>query len=92
MYTCNLCGKQNSYLILEYDYVVCESCSISKNLQPQDIEAIEAMSLEEEEVEDEEDEINHQDAEQLIQLIHKIENPRIRQDFMNLAEEYLSGP
>ena len=97
VYTCTLCNHQYSYLILEYDIVVCEQCSLIKNFSAKDLEEFHRMSggkLEEEssleEEESAQENIPEKDVVQLMEVIKKIENPRLREDFLSLAEEYLS--
>lgn len=87
MYTCTVCGNDYPYLIFEYNSLVCEACSIRKNISNCGELESEPVMVIEEEFED----VEEEDAEQLIDLMQRIENPRIREDFLALAEEYIQG-
>ena len=90
MYTCHVCHQSFPYLILEYDATVCENCSIKKNISNSgEFDALsESFSDAESEVE-----VHYVfqdvDAQQLFDAIEKIENPQIREDFLDFAEQYL---
>ena len=92
MYTCTVCGGEFSYLIFEYNSLVCEKCSIRKNIKNTEefdamAEAAGEFSSLDPEVEEIE-EIGGQDVEQLFELIDKIDNPQLREDFRDLAQQY----
>jgi len=98
MYTCNACNGDFPYLIFEYNTLVCEKCSLRKNIQNCDeldaimavqplitVEPVEGSNVDEEEVGEE---IGDEDVTQLFDLIGKITNPQLRADFKDLAEQY----
>ncbi len=92
MYTCTVCGGEFAYLIFEYNSLVCEKCSIRKNIKNTEefdtiAEAADELVSLEPEVEASE-EIGGQDVEQLFELIDKIDNPQLREDFRDLAQQY----
>lgn len=93
MYICNVCGGEFQYLIFEYNSIVCEKCSISKNISNCHELDITPIEIEEarEKAENAYVEVEERDAEQLFDLIEQIQNPRIREDFLDLAEQYLQG-
>lgn len=91
MYLCNACGKNNPYLIFEYNQLVCEECSLNKNVSNfKDLN--ESFFIQEGDAnETVEEAIADEDAENLLSLLESIKNPRIREDFLELAEEYIWG-
>lgn len=92
MYICNACGKTNPFLIFEYNELVCEECSLHKNISNcRDLNEPFFLQAEGECDEAEEEEIAEEDAENLLSLLENIKNPRIREDFRVLAEEYIWG-
>ncbi len=102
MYTCNACSGDFPYLIFEYNTLVCEQCSLRKNIKncdeldalmaanpltaPKPEETVEAV-----EETDEGEEIGDSDVTELFELIGKISNPHLRADFKDLAEQYFEG-
>jgi len=101
MYTCNACNGDFPYLIFEYNTLVCEKCSLRKNIQNCDeLDAVmaaqpltdpEPETDPNAEAEEEGEEIGDEDVTQLFDLIGKINNPHLRADFKDLAEQYLEG-
>lgn len=93
MYACNLCNEEFPYLIFEYNSIVCEKCSIHKNIKNCDELTKLATKLEENPVvpQYEEAKVEDEDIEQLLDLIEQIKNPQIREDFFDLADQYLQG-
>lgn len=88
MYTCNLCSNDYPYLIFEYNALVCENCSIHKNIKNADeLPAFDCDDIVEEEV----IEVEEEDVEELLAMIEQIKNPRIREDFMDIVQEYLGN-
>lgn len=91
MYLCNMCSGEFPFLIFEYGSVVCEKCSIRKNIS--NCSELDGKADEEEEtVSNETDEdkelFDDQDTKQLLDTLDKIENPRIRAYFKVLAQQY----
>lgn len=101
MYTCNACNGDFAYLIFEYNTLVCEKCSLRKNIQNCDeldaimaalpLSASEPAAESDAEDEEEGEEIGDEDVTQLFELLGKITNPQLRADFKDLAEQYLEG-
>ena len=91
MYTCTVCGGEFAYLIFEYNSLVCEKCSIRKNIKNTeefDVMAEKAGDFAGPEAEVQEEEIGGQDVEELFELIEKISNPQLREDFREMAQQY----
>ena len=87
-YCCSVCDKEYPYLIFEYNTLVCEKCSIRKNISNSaDFDQTEEQA----EVLEPAANVDERDVEQLMELIEQIENPRIREDFLSLAQQYLWG-
>ena len=102
MYTCNACGGDFPFLIFEYNSLVCEACSLHKNIKNcgeleammealPSLEPETAIESEEDELEDAGEEIGDDDVTQLFELIAKITNPHLRADFKDLAAQYFEG-
>jgi len=89
MYLCNVCGNEFPYLIFEYNNLVCEACSIRKNITNchELDEGIPEDFPQEEDVEDEAL-IDQEDTQQLFETIDQIKNPRLRAYFKIVAEQY----
>ncbi|MCB9799340.1 MAG: hypothetical protein H6757_01100 [Candidatus Omnitrophica bacterium] len=88
MYTCNICAGEFAYLIFEYNTIVCEKCSIHKNISNcQDLDTVPVTLIEPET----NFEVQERDAKQLFEIIEQIENPQIREDFRDLAQQYFEG-
>ena len=91
MYTCTVCGGEFAYLIFEYNSLVCEKCSIRKNIKNTeefDVMAEKSGELPGLETAEQGEEIGGQDVEQLFELIEKINNPQLRDDFREMAQQY----
>ena len=91
MYTCTVCGGEFAYLIFEYNSLVCEKCSIRKNIKNTeefDVMAEKTKDFSGPEAEAQEEEIGGQDVEELFELIEKISNPQLREDFREMAQQY----
>ena len=87
MYLCNSCSGEFTYLIFEYNTIVCENCSIRKNISNcSEFDGIQ----EAEDGEEEEDKecMDTEDTQQLFDTIDKIKNPRIRAYFKIVAHQY----
>lgn len=101
MYTCNACAGDFPYLIFEYNTLVCEQCSIRKNIKNCDeldqmmaenpLFVSETTEMQAEDEVDEGEEIGDSDVTELFELIAKISNPQLRADFKDLAEQYFEG-
>lgn len=85
MYQCRLCGETFQTLILEFNTLVCEGCSISKNVTNWK-EFDKGLSTEKREGVI----IGPGDYQNLICAIMQIENKDIREDFLDAANEYVS--
>jgi len=90
MYICNTCGSENPFLIFEYNELVCEKCSFHKNISNcNDLnERFFKVESQDEEIVNS---IGEQDAEELLVLLEGIKHPRIREDFLEIAEQYIWG-
>jgi DNA-directed RNA polymerase subunit RPC12/RpoP len=85
MYACNLCDKEYPYLIFEYNALVCEKCSIHKNIK--NVHEIPTADLGDEV--EEVVEVEENDVQELFGIIELIKNPKIREDFLDIVYDYL---
>ncbi len=94
MYTCNGCGGDFPYLIFEYNSLVCEKCSIRKNIRNAaefDTVAVELAGDEPQAEEGEAVIVKGEDVKEIFTMIERISHPQIRADFMEMAEQYFEG-
>jgi hypothetical protein len=96
MYTCNGCGGDFPYLIFEYNSLVCEKCSIRKNIRnAAEFDAVTvALAGDDPQTEEEEGEeviVKGEDVKEIFTMIERISHPQIRADFMEMAEQYFEG-
>ena len=90
MYLCSTCGSEYPFLIFEYNTVVCEKCSIRKNIS--NCSDFDGTVNDQEELEsggdDDKELICVEDTKQLFAALDQIENPRIRAYFKIVAQQY----